>query len=241
MAARGVLRLCVLLALLPAGARAQDAPPLAGVQDAGRGGDAASAILTVDQEALFRQSAWGQRAIAALADQTRRVAADNDRLFAQLSAEEAALTELRKTLPAAEFRARATAFDERVTRLRREREAAARELQQLSDAERGAFFRAAAPVIGTVMRERGALVVLDPRTVLFSVEAIDVTATVVARIDAEIGDGAGVVDLSQQSRDTAATPPSASDPAAADAPMPPVGLPAPAADAAAPSAEGPGN
>src|SRR5699024_9355403 len=114
------LRVCALVALLPVTAAAQDgasAPsdtgsaPAAARPGAAKGSQA-QAILTVDQELLFRDSAWGRRAMAALAEKTRQVAADNDRLFAQLSSEEAALTEQRKTLPPDEFRTRASAFDE---------------------------------------------------------------------------------------------------------------------------------
>lgn len=247
---RGALRICALLALLPAAATAQNDPtpasgsgaaPATGRIDA-PDGSLAQAIITVDQESLFRDSAWGRRAMAALAEKTRQVAADNDRLFAQLSSEEAALTEQRKTLPPQEFRTRATAFDERVQKLRREREAAARELQVLSDAERSTFFRAAAPAIGAVMRERGAVVVLDPRTVLFSVEAIDVTSTVIARLDAEIGDGADAVQVPAQTPDAtegAGSPGAAQDPPAA--PIPPLRLPSASADAPADLTQGADN
>ena len=40
------------------------------------------------------------------------------------------------------------------------------------------------------MKDRGALLVLDQRTVLFSDARIDVTAEVIARLDADLGDGA---------------------------------------------------
>ena len=41
-----------------------------------------------------------------------------------------------------------------------------------------------------VMQERGAVVVLDRRTVLLSADGIDITNDLIARIDAELGDGA---------------------------------------------------
>ncbi|HRO13786.1 MAG TPA: hypothetical protein PLL33_01845, partial [Paracoccus sp. (in: a-proteobacteria)] len=43
------------------------------------------------------------------------------------------------------------------------------------------------------MGERGALVVLDQRTVLFSDERIDMTQALIARLDAELGDGAQII------------------------------------------------
>ena len=54
----------------------------------------------------------------------------------------------------------------------------------LAEAERNRFFAAAVPVIGSLMRERGAVLVLDPRTVLMSAEAIDMTDAAIARLTA---------------------------------------------------------
>lgn len=177
------------------------------------------AIVTVDQEQLYSRSAWGKRAEALVAERLRALEAENDRLVKELSAEEAALTDQRATLPAEDFRARAAAFDERVTTLRREREAASLEVAALSDAERSTFFAAAIPVIGALMRERGAVVVLDPRTVLLSAEAIDITDAAVSRLDGEIGDGTGKVQpptvVPRQPAGTGAA--SAAGPAALDA------------------------
>lgn len=212
MAARLLIRAALLASLAPIGALAQQAP---GADAAGAGSPApaspslaspaptspsptngaamSKAIVTVDQEQLYSRSAWGKRAEALVAERLRALEAENDRLVKELSAEEAALTDQRATLPAEDFRARAAAFDERVTTLRREREAASLEVAALSDAERSTFFAAAIPVIGALMRERGAVVVLDPRTVLLSAEAIDITDAAVSRLNGEIGDGAGKV------------------------------------------------
>lgn len=196
--ARALLRAAALAvaggaAALPAGAQTL---PGAAAPSAPQPADAPAslalrqAVLTVDQEALYAGSAWGRRSQAQIEALTAQVSADNDQAFADLSAEEEALTEARATLPPDAFRARATAFDERVTQVRREREAAARSVALTADADRQRFFQAAAPVLGRVMKDRGALLVLDQRTVLFSDASIDVTAAVIARLDAELGDGA---------------------------------------------------
>lgn len=151
------------------------------------------AVLTVDQEAMYRQSLWGQRAAVELARQSQKVSDDNDTAFAALVADEDALTAARPTLSADEFRRRAAAFDERVTAVRRERDTAREALQAGADRERALFFQNAAPVMGGVMAARGALVVLDQRTVLISDQSIDATAAVIAALDAELGDGSGIV------------------------------------------------
>ena len=170
-------------------------PPLRVAPSAGgaAAGALAQAVLTVDQEAIYRQSRWGQRAQQEIAAQSRQVAADNERAFAELVADEDALTAARATLSPDEFRSRATAFDERVTAVRTERDAAREALAAMAERDRAIFFQAAAPVLGRIMSARGALVVLDQRTVLISDERTDITAATVAALDAELGDGSDMV------------------------------------------------
>jgi Skp family chaperone for outer membrane proteins len=152
-------------------------------------------ILTLDQEVLYLSSAWGLRAQARLEAKGEEVTAENDRLTQLLSSEEARLTEQRSTLPAAEFRELAESFDIRATRIRRERAQAVQDLNAWAEADRAAFFRAALPVMGQVMQDRGAVAVLDRRTIFVSLDAIDVTEQLVAALDDRIGDGEGVVPL----------------------------------------------
>ncbi|MDM7457931.1 MAG: OmpH family outer membrane protein, partial [Paracoccus sp. (in: a-proteobacteria)] len=114
-----------------------------------------SALLTIDQNRLYLESAWGQRAQAQLEEQGSQIAAENDRLTQLLSSEEAALTARRPDLPAAEFRRLAEDFDLRATAIRRERAQAVQALNAWADADRAAFFRAALPHMGKMMAERG--------------------------------------------------------------------------------------
>lgn len=146
-------------------------------------------VMTLDQDALFRRSAWGMRVQADLEQRGREIADENDRLAEQFSREEQELTSLRETLSAEEFRKRADEFDKRVVEVRREREEALRELQTRADAERTAFFRAILPVLTALMRERGAVAVLDQRAIFVAAESIDVTDDLIARMDAEVGAG----------------------------------------------------
>lgn len=199
-----------ILLSLAVPAAAQDSPPLAvddgaaapadlpGAEDLPNGtvpadlpgGLAIAPVLTVDQDQLFLQSAWGQRVQAELEADGTALQQENDRLSEQLAREEAELTELRKTLDAAEFRQRAEAFDTRATEVRRERVQAAADLNAGAEADRAEFYKAALPVIGRVMQERGAVAVLDRRTVFISIEAIDITDDLILRLDQELGAGA---------------------------------------------------
>lgn len=156
---------------------------------------ATAPLLTVDQDLLFTESDWGKRAQRVLDETGSRIAAENERLAAQLSAEEATLTEQRGTLDPAEFRRLAEAFDTRATEVRRERAQVVQGLNAWAEADRAAFYRAALPLMGEMMQERGAVVVLDRRTIFVSLDAIDLTQALVLRLNAELGDGAGRVPL----------------------------------------------
>ncbi|WP_207100667.1 OmpH family outer membrane protein [Paracoccus shandongensis] len=156
---------------------------------------AGAPVLTVDQEVLFTASDWGKRTQRVLEEEGGKIEAENDRLAAQLSDEEAALTRQRATLDPAEFRQQAEAFDTRATEIRRQRAQVVQDLNAWAAADRAAFYRAALPLMGEMMQERGAVAVLDRRTVFVSLDAIDLTQDLIARLNAELGDGAGKVPL----------------------------------------------
>lgn len=146
-------------------------------------------ILTIDPQALFLHSAWGQRVNDSISAESKKIEAENDRLADQFSREEQELTSLRGTLPADEFRRRADEFDKRVVEVRRQRDGLLRTLDARFEAERNAFFRAALPVLAQLMKERGAQVVLDQSAIFVATQAVDVTDDLVARVDSEIGAG----------------------------------------------------
>ncbi|RQP04940.1 MAG: OmpH family outer membrane protein [Paracoccus sp. BP8] len=172
----------------PADSPGRSVPPIV-VDTPPPNGDAVLPVLTLDQDTLYLRSQWGQRVQDELEQHGREIAAENDRLADQFSAEEQQLTALRQTLPPDEFRQRADEFDKRVVEVRRARDAAARELQAEADEERQAFFRAALPVLAALMRERGAVVVLDQRAIFVAAQAIDVTELLIERMDREVGPG----------------------------------------------------
>ncbi|MCG6901613.1 MAG: OmpH family outer membrane protein [Rhodobacter sp.] len=142
-----------------------------------------SPILTLDQERLFNGSRVAERVVAETERRTAELTAENRRIEEQLVAEELELTERRPSLPPDEFRALADAFDAKVQGIRAAQDAKARELQRLQDEERQNFLRRITPVLAEIVRERGAVVVLDRRSVLLSAEAIDITDEAIARIN----------------------------------------------------------
>ena len=147
-------------------------------------------ILTIDSDRFFGESAFGRRVAEEIESESAELAAENRRIEAQLTEQEQALTDRRSELPAEEFRPLADAFDTRVQRIRREQEAKARALAERAESDRVAFLRAARPVLGQLMREAGASVILERGSVFFSSNASDITDRAIERIDAAIGDGA---------------------------------------------------
>lgn len=171
-------RLILLAALLASGgAAAQTGQP------------GPSAVLTIDPERLFQETAFGRRVIAESEKRAEALQAENRRIEAELTAEERDLTERRPGLPVEEFRALADAFNVKVDRIRTEQDGKAREIQEERDAGQQDFFNRIGPILLALVRERQAAVLLDRRAVFLAAEAVDVTEAAVARIDAALGAG----------------------------------------------------
>jgi Skp family chaperone for outer membrane proteins len=141
-------------------------------------------VLIFDAERLLAESDLGRTLNAEVEEAARRLAEENRRIEADLLAEERALTTRRGELSPEDFRPLAQAFDEKVQRLREEQDEKERALAELREAGRQRFFEEAVPVLSDILRERGALVLIDRRQVFLSADAIDITDTAIARIDA---------------------------------------------------------
>lgn len=148
-----------------------------------------SPVATIQQDQLFARTLYGRAVQDRMTAAVRALQEENRRIEADLEIEERALTDLRPTLPPAEFRARAEAFDAKVEGIRAAQDAKARALAVQEETDRKAFFDTALPVLAALMRETGAVALLDKGSVLLSLDAIDLTDRAVARIDAELGAG----------------------------------------------------
>src|SRR6056297_648988 len=147
------------------------APAPAPAQKAGgEGAPLQSPVLIIDQDRLFAESQLGADALGRIEDEAR------------------ALAEERPGLAAEEFTARATAFDDKVQRLRAEQDAKARELARAREEVRADFLGEIGGVLSDIARERGAVVMLDRRQVFLSVDAIDVTDEAIERINRAVGE-----------------------------------------------------
>jgi Skp family chaperone for outer membrane proteins len=168
-----------------------------------------SPVLSLDQDRMFALSDFGQRFEAELQADGSLLEAENRRIEAELEAEEKDLTARRPSISADAFRALADAFDDKVQRIRTEQTAKARALGERTEQAQRQFIEAARPVLEKMMVDAGAVVIIDPRSVVMSRAAIDVTDEAIRRINANIGDG------------RARSRPQQPDPDTADEPAPP--------------------
>ncbi|MEO9826250.1 MAG: OmpH family outer membrane protein [Paracoccaceae bacterium] len=141
-------------------------------------------ILVIDQDRLFAETRLGAASLAGIEQAANDLKVENQSIEETLIREERALTERRASLTAAEFRALADAFDTRVQRIRAEQDEKARALTRSQEGARANFFQEVAEVISDIVREQGALVVLDRRDVFLSAEQIDITDEAIARVNA---------------------------------------------------------
>ncbi|MDG1170866.1 MAG: OmpH family outer membrane protein [Sulfitobacter sp.] len=152
-------------------------------------GSVISAVLTIDSERLFLESAFGRRVAKEIEEKGAELTAENRRIEAELEAEEKQLTELRGTLSAEEFRALANAFDEKVQKTRQAQAAKGRAINDLLGKEREVFLKAAAPVLEQLMRDADAGVILERRSVFVSSTAIEITDNAIQLLDETLGSG----------------------------------------------------
>lgn len=168
--AAGLLMLLSLL--VPAGLAAQDA-----------GGGPRSPVLVVDFDQVFRLSQHGQDILQEFDSRSRALADEIARIDAEMAAEEKALTERRASLSAEEFRALADAFDTKVQELRAQQDARAQELNRDQSEARLEFRQATFPILGQLMLDAGAVLVVEKRNVLVFNDAIDVSEVTARRLD----------------------------------------------------------
>lgn len=140
-------------------------------------------ILTIDQDRLFAETRLGGETLAKLEAQAKELAAENEKIEAELIAEEGELTEIRGTLPAEEFRALADEFDQRVQQIRGQQDEKARDLNRQRDEARSVFFNEVAEILSEIVREKGALIVVDRRDVFLSADRIDITDEAIERVN----------------------------------------------------------
>ncbi|EAQ26966.1 OmpH family outer membrane protein [Roseovarius sp. 217] len=162
-----------------------------------------SDVLVIDPERMLIESDYGRRLQVDIQTERDRLIAHNDRIAKELEAEEQSLTSLRATTPSNEFRALADSFDQKVEELRLESERMSRDLERRRDLVPVQFMRVVQPVLEDLLREAGAMVMIDARAVMLHAGAADVTDLAVVRINERIGRGPQAPDVSDKEQDPA--------------------------------------
>lgn len=150
-----------------------------------------SEILLVDPERLFEQTLLGRSIAQRVQEEREGLIAMNRRLEAELEAEEKELTAKREESSPEAFRDLADAFDEKVQQIRRDSERRARDLERRRERAPVDFLRQVEPILVSLMRDAGAVAVLDKRSVLLSADVVDVTSLAIERIDAAFREANG--------------------------------------------------
>ncbi|PWG18329.1 hypothetical protein DFK10_02180 [Salibaculum griseiflavum] len=149
-------------------------------------------ILTVDLERLFQQTVFGQAVVEDYNAERRALAAENREIAEALRTEELDLAERRPDMDPAVFREEAQAFDEKAQGIRRAQDSKEAAIEDDLARAQEEFVQVVQPVLGEILVDRGASVILHQQSVLLSLDRIDVTDEAIARVDEEIGDGAGL-------------------------------------------------
>ena len=188
----GARAICAALCLpLAQGATAQQLPILSLGQDLNPAvGAPVLQFRTLDEEALFTASLFGQRVQREIEQASRALEQENADLLARLTAREQELTEARATLPPADFRAAADAFDLEAEEIRRTQAEKRQRLATYRDAEQRRFFQMSLPILQAVLVSTGAQVVIDARAVILGVEGMDLTREAIDAVNQGLGDGA---------------------------------------------------
>ncbi len=180
------LRGIIIAALLMSGT-GLFAPPALHAQQGAR---SYNAILTIDQDRLFKASLFGERIAQEINAELAKLEAQFKQLEADLTAEEKALTEQRSILAPQDFRLLADAFDEKVQLIRREQDAKARAVDHRLEQERAKYYRLINPILRELTVDLGATLIIDRRAIVLMVDGVDITNEALRRIDATLGDGA---------------------------------------------------
>lgn len=146
-------------------------------------------VVTLNQDRLFAESQFGQRVQDEIEQASVALVQDNRVLELALLEEELQLTAQRAEMTEEEFRPLADEFDQRVEAIRTEQVSRLRDLNAQAEAARRFFILATTPVLLELLRERGAVAVLDSRAVIYAIDGADITDLAIDRINREIGDG----------------------------------------------------
>ena len=175
--------------------------------------DFQSQVLTVNQQRLFEESSFGKDSLTRLAADSRSLQTEIRKIESDLEIEERMLTQRRSTMPPDEFMPIASAFDEKVEKIRAAWGAKDRDLKRQREEDQRKFFESAVPILAELMQDMGAVLLVDHASVILSLDRIDITNIAIVRVNERLAK-------------TPPASPAATDPAPTDPKAPPT-VPAP--------------
>jgi Skp family chaperone for outer membrane proteins len=140
-------------------------------------------VMIVDIEAALRESAVADALREIELEERRALQARFDADKGRLEAREAELSEIRADADKADFDRLVEEFDADVRETRRAAQEDAAALQARFAAAQRALLDVVRPAAAELMRERGAVVLIDRKTVVVFDPALDVTGDLIERID----------------------------------------------------------
>lgn len=152
--------------------------------------DADTPILTIDLDLVFERSQFGQRVLADFEGQRDALRAENAIIVQALREEELQLAEQRAVMDPEVFLLEAEAFDEKAREIRQAQVTKAQSIEEDLAQARADFTAAIEPILGEILIERRASVILFQQAILLSLDRIDITEDAIARVDQSFGEGA---------------------------------------------------
>lgn len=167
-----------------------------------------SQVLTVNQQRLFEESDFGKDSLVRLEADSSALQAEIRKIESDLEIEERMLTERRATLSPDDFRPIASAFDDKVEKIRASWVAKDRDLKRQREGDQQTFFQSAVPVLAELMQELGAVMLVDQGSVILSLDRVDITTIAIDRVNTRLATAAAPVQT------PVVTPPATPDAAA---------------------------
>lgn len=140
-------------------------------------------VLTLDQDRMFRESAWGRAATLSAETRAQELTAENRGIEQALEAEELELTTKRTSMSAEDFAPLAAAFDQKVEDFREGQDGKSRAISRQLDEDRQRFYGLAVPVLVDLLAEYEAALIIADDAVILSLSAVDVTEQAITLMD----------------------------------------------------------
>jgi Skp family chaperone for outer membrane proteins len=142
-------------------------------------------IIAFDRDKVFQNSEAGRVLDAKIQTLRDDLVAENDRIYADLEAEEKSLLTLKGSLSSEAFRLKADAFDTKVTAIRAEQKLKSETVQQAYDQGARTFEQSLNVVLTEIAREVGAVAVFERKQIYLMSGSIDISAEAIRRLDVQ--------------------------------------------------------